>query len=300
MRFPGLAALAFLAGSIAGTAHAVPTFTDLTATTPLALATSLLSANSGITINSVTYEGANIASGLFTNGNSSNIGFDQGIVLTTGALDALATSAQVDNVALGNPILENFNGGLPTTNASTLTIEFTPIGNQITFSYVFASREYPNFVNDAFNDVFVFLVNGQNRALIPGTDTPVSINTVNCGDAAGDNPTNCDLFRDNRNGAISDLDLGGFTQIFNLVATVTPGVINTLVLSIGDTADPLFDSAVFLQSGSFSSCDPEEPECDGNGNGPPPGEVPEPGMIGLLSIGTLGIALLRRRAARQR
>lgn len=300
MRFPVLAAVACLAGSIVGTAHAVPAFTDLNATTPLALASSLLAENSGITINSASYEGANIASGLFTNGNSSNIGFDQGIVLTTGALDALATNAQVDNVALGNPLLENYNGGLPTTNASTLTIEFTPIGDQVTFSYVFASREYPEFVNDAFNDVFVFLVNGQNRALIPGTNEPVSINTVNCGDEFGNNPTNCDLFRDNRNGAISDLDLGGFTQIFNLVATVTPGVINTLVLSIGDTADPFFDSAVFLQGGSFRTCEPDDPDCDGNGNGPPPpGEVPEPGMIGLLGIGTLGTALLRRRA-RQR
>lgn len=298
MRFPGLAALAFLTGGVAGTAHAVPTFTDLTATTPEALVSTLLASNSGITINSVSYEGAAIASGLFTNGNSSNIGFDQGVALTTGAVDALATNARVNNVALGNPLLENFNGGFPTTNAATLTIEFTPVGDQITFSYVFASREYPDFVNDFFNDVFVFLVNGQNRALVPGTNTPVSINTVNCGDEFGNNPTNCDLFRDNRNGAISDLDLGGFTQIFEVVAAVTPGVINTLVLSIGDTFDFDFDSAVFLQAGSFRSCLPDDPACEDNG--PPPGEVPEPGMIGLLGIGTLGIALLRRRAARQR
>lgn len=295
MRLLGLVSVLALSGGIAGTASAVPVFTDLNATTPEALVSEMLASNSGLTINSALYEGANIASALFTNGNSSNIGFDRGVTLTTGAANSLATNAQVNNVALGNPILENHNGGFPTTNASTLTIEFTPIGNQITFSYVFASREYPDFVNSAFTDVFVFLVNGQNRALIPGTSTPVGINTVNCGDSLGNDPTNCNLFRDNRNGDISDLDLGGFTQIFNLVADVTPGVINTLVLSIGDTADPFFDSAVFLRGGSFRSCGLGLPSCGSQ----PPGEVPEPGMIGLLGLGALAVASLRRRPSRK-
>lgn len=297
MRLPALVAITLLTGTIATASYAAPVFTDLNATTPEALVADLLAPNSGITVNSVTYEGANIASGLFTNGNSSNIGFDRGVALTTGAVDELATNAQVNNVALGNPILENYNGGFPTTNASTLTIEFTPVGDQITFSYVFASREYPDFVNSPFNDVFVFLVNGENRALIPGTNTPVSINTVNCGDVFGNDPTNCDLFRDNRNGAISDLDLGGFTQVFELVADVTPGIINTLVLAIGDTFDPFYDSAVFLQAGSLRSCTPDDPDC--GGNGPPPGEVPEPGVLSLLGMGTLAIAALRRRKARK-
>ncbi|HEY4545887.1 MAG TPA: choice-of-anchor L domain-containing protein [Pedomonas sp.] len=297
MRLLGFVAVVFFSGGIIGTAHAVPSFTDLNATTPEALVSDLLASNSGITVNSVLYNGANIASGLFTNGNSSNIGFDRGVALTTGAVGSLATDANVNNVALGNPILENFNGGFPTTNASTMTIEFTPIGNQITFSYVFASREYPDFVNSFFNDVFVFLVNGQNRALVPSTTTPVGINTVNCGDTFGNDPSNCDLFRDNRNGDISDLDLGGFTQVFDLVADVTPGVINTLVLSIGDTFDPFFDSAVFLESGTFRSCGLGQPACD-NG-GPPPGEVPEPGMIGLLGLGAVAVVTLRRRQSRR-
>lgn len=299
MRLSGFAAVVFIIGNLGGAAQAVPLFTDLNATTPEALAANLLAPNSGITINSVVYTGENRASGLFANGSSSNLGIDQGVVLTSGILSDMASNFSSNNLALGNPQLEPLTGGAPTTNASTLTIEFTPLGSEISFSYLFASREYPQFFTSGFTDAFGFFVNGVNRALIPGTDTPVGVSTVNCGDIFGSNPVNCDLFNDNRNGDITDLDIGGFTDMFNLVANVTPGVINTLVLSIADANDALFDSAVFLRGGSFASCgSPGLPECNGNG-GPGPSPVSEPGMIGLLGLAILGISGLRRTSRRR-
>ncbi|MCH8684881.1 choice-of-anchor L family PEP-CTERM protein [Pedomonas mirosovicensis] len=294
MRLLGLAAVAVFSVGIASAAQAVPAFTDLTTTTPEALANLLLAENSGITINSVAYTGANVASGSFTNGNSSNIGFDSGVALTSGTLNTLPTSFNTNNVALPNPALEEYNGGNPTFNASTLTIEFTPVGNEVSLLYVFGSNDYQFSVGTAFNDVFAAEVNGENRALVPGTDLPVTINTVNCGDFAGNNAANCDLFRDNRFGDITDLDLEGLTQIFELTASVTPGAINTLILSIADSSDSFFDSVAFLQAGSFVSCGgPGLPECDG-GPGPGPEPVPEPGTIGLLGLAVLGAAALRR------
>lgn len=293
MRLLRLAAVAVFTAGAGGTAHAVPALTDLTATTPEALTSTLLAENSGIVINSVLYTGANAASGLFTNGNSSNIGFDSGVALTSGTLDTLPTSFDTNNVAVGNPALEAYNGGFSTTNASTLTIEFTPQGNQISLFYVFGSNDYQFSVGTAFNDVFAGIVNGENRALVPGTDSPVTINTVNCGDFLGSNAANCDQFRDNRFGDVTDLDLEGLTRIFQLTADVTAGVINTLTLSIADSSDPFFDSVVFLQAGSFLSCGgPGLPECNGPGPGPQP--VPEPGAIGLLGLAALSIGALRR------
>lgn len=296
MRLLGLAAVAVLSVGIGGAAHAVPAFTDLTLTTPEALANSLLADDAGIVINSVAYTGSNVASGLFTNGNSSNVGFNSGVALTSGTLNTLPTDFNTRNLALGNPRLEQYNGGFPTEEASTLTIEFTPVGNQISLLYVFGSNDYQFNVGTPFNDVFAAEVNGQNRALVPGTDLPVSINTVNCGDFAGNNAANCDLFRDNRFGGITDLDLEGLTRIFELTATVTPGVLNTLTLSIADSSDPDFDSVVFLGAGTFASCGaPGLPECDGGpGPGPGPEPVPEPGAIGLVGLAVLGMATLRR------
>lgn len=284
-----LLTVALLAGCISSTASAVPTFTDLNTITANDMAAALLSSGSGITINSVTYAGANNASGLFTNGNSSNVGIDEGIVLTSGNLGSMHTSFSENNGAAGNPLLEAYNGGINTNNASTLTIEFTPLGNQVTFSYVFSSREYPNWVNSGYNDVFAFLVNGENRALIPGTNIPVSINTINCGDEDFLGASNCDLFRDNRYGTLSDLDVGGFTMVFDIIAQVNPGVVNTLVLAIADSLDSVLDSAVFIKGGSFTVCGgPGQPPCN-------PQLVPEPGMIGLAGMGLLMAGRLARR-----
>ena len=283
-----LVAVALLAGGISGTAAAAPVFTDMNSASAMDMANALLSSGSGITVNSASYAGAGSASGLFSNGNSSNIGIDQGIVLSSGLLGNMGSNFNTDNGAGGNPLLGAYNGGRSTYNASTLTIQFTPQGNQITFSYVFASAEYPDYVNDSYNDVFAFLVNGENRALVPGSNSPVSINTVNCGDENGTSPTNCDLFRDNRNGDLSDLDLGGFTLAFDIVANVTPGEVNTLVLSIADTWDEAFDSAVFLRGGSLTVCGgPNQPPCN-------PQEVAEPGMLGIGALALFGIAGLRR------
>ena len=73
-----------------------------------------------------------------------------------------------------------------------LSFEFIPASSPVNFRYVFASNEYPDFVCSKFNDVFAFFVSGpkplqvvtmanQNIALIPGTNLPVAINTINPG-----------------------------------------------------------------------------------------------------------------------
>lgn len=78
-----------------------------------------------------------------------------------------------------------------------LEFDFTTTGGNLFFSFVFASEEYNEYVNSSFNDVFGFFVNGVNIALVPGTSTPVAINSVNCGYSGGGalpgtNPENCD------------------------------------------------------------------------------------------------------------
>ena len=222
-------------------------------------------------------------SGTFTNG-PSLLGFSNGIVLSSG--DAMSAGGNYAGADLpstneggaGSAALSALIGGVATHDASVLTFNFIPTSSTVYFSYVFASAEYPDFVNSEFNDVFGFFVNGKNYALIPGTDTPVSVNNVNPGNNAA--------FFKQYNTDGDELAYGGETIPLTFSAPVNPGVVNTISLGIADTSDAVLDSAVFIEGGTFSVVPPT------------PSATPEPTPIALVGIGLLGAAgftLARRR-----
>lgn len=227
-------------------------------------------------------------SGTFTNG-PSLLGFGSGIVLSSGnAVSAAGNYAGPNQPSTseggpGSAALSALIGGVTTNDASVLTFDFIPTSSTVYFSYVFASAEYPNFVNSEFNDVFGFFVNGKNYALIPGTNTPVSINNVNPG-------ANSNYF--NKYNTTGDpLPYGGETVPLTFSAPVNPGVANTISLGIADTSDSVLDSAVFIEGGTFSVVPPSEV---------PPSATPEPASIALMGVGLLGAAGVRVARRRQR
>ena len=268
-------------------------------TNALQLANTLLAAISGITVNEATFIGADGSAGTFTGGNPA-VGIGAGIVLTTGTAGFVVGPndssgyTQVNN-APGDPFLDALVDPQETQDASTLVIDFTPNGNQVQFSYVFGSEEYNEYVNSQYNDVFAFFVNGVNYALIPGTNTPVSINNVNNG-VTGNGPCeNCQFFIDNTEGA-RNTQLDGLTTVLSFLAPVTAGQSNILRLSIADTADGRLDSAVFLGGGTFQVCGgPGLPDCDPD---PDPDPVPEPATLALLSAGLAGAWYRQHRKTR--
>ena len=92
--------------------------------------------------------------------------------------------------------------------------------------------------------------------MIPGTDTPVSINNVNGGNPFGSNASNPDLFNNNDltdGGPFFDIEYDGFTDVFTAEITgLDPGT-NNIKIAIADAGDSSFDSAVFIEGGTFSS-----------------------------------------------
>lgn len=129
---------------------------------------------------------------------------------------------------------------------------------------MFASEECIEFTNSTVNDVFGFFVDGVNIALVQGTSTPVSINTVNCGYSSGgalpgSNPGNCDKFNNNdlqNGGPLFAIEYDGFTDVFVASALNLGAGTHHIKLAIADAGDSVYDSAVFLKAGSFSGDDP--------------------------------------------
>jgi hypothetical protein len=240
------------------------TVSDLTndSNSPASLAQSLV--GSGVSISNVTYTGAPQAAGTFSGGQNI-IGFNSGIILSAGSLaNVVGPNCQADITRdNGLPGDTDLQALLPANSAATmdaavLEFDFVPVGNTINFQYVFASDEYTEHVG-FFDDVFGFFVNGSNAALIPGTTTPVSINTINNGNSVDSSipVSNSQLFIDNDvqfpKVAPLDTEMDGMTVVLSVQVPVNAGVTNHIKLAISDTGDHVVDSNVFVSAGSLTS-----------------------------------------------
>ncbi|HPG73207.1 MAG TPA: choice-of-anchor L domain-containing protein [Bacteroidales bacterium] len=218
----------------------------------------------GVNVSNVVYTGDIKAFGTFTGGYDTNIGMNNGIILTTGTLNpdfvpAIGSEAGLFsscvNGTAGNTLLDNLIS-VSTHDASVLEFDLIPVGDILEFQYVFASEEYPEFVNSSFNDVFVFFIDGinplggmysaTNIALIPETSLYVSINNVNSG-------VNSDYFVDNLGIEGQTIVFDGFTTLLTANIQVVPETNYHLTLAIADAGDASYDSAVFLMSSSLKS-----------------------------------------------
>jgi PKD repeat protein len=260
----------------ARTARSVVT-TDLNSTTPQQLAQTL--AGSGITVTNVRFTGANVAGGTFTGGVADGLGIESGVILSSGDVANAAGPNNNDGISTtngtpGDADLDAIVGtGHTTFDAAVLEFDFVPTQGTVSFQYVFASEEYNEFVGQ-FNDVFAFFVDGQNVALVPGTSTPVAINTVNL-------TTNSSFYRNNDPSDLNPPPFGtqfdGFTTVLTATTILTPNVSHHIKLVIADTDDDILDSAVFLQASSFTTCAVPNP--------PPSAQITVAGNLGAPVTG---------------
>ncbi|MCC7029269.1 MAG: SprB repeat-containing protein, partial [Chitinophagaceae bacterium] len=208
------------------------------------------------------------ASGRFDNGILTTLAMDSGIVLTSGsAINTNLSAGFFTSISYGTT-----GGDADLAAAATGTIhdlcklefDFIPIGDTVKFNYRFGSEEYTNYTCSSFNDIFSFFISGPgygaptNVALIPGTNCPVSINTVNwsnanpCGSVfAPCAPPNNALYINNTFGTTVVYD--GLTQTILAKAAVTPCSTYHMKFAIADVYDGVLDSGVFLEAGSFVS-----------------------------------------------
>jgi gliding motility-associated-like protein len=243
-----------------------------TGTSPSALVQNVL-LGPGVTVSNIMYNGSPSSIGSFT-ATGTNLGINQGIVMTTGTVLNNGSGPQgpnnqagagIDNGAGGSGLLTNLINGVQTYNAAIMEFDFIPYSDTVEFKYVFGSDEYPEFAppnNSGYNDVFGFFISGpgiagiQNIAKLPNNGSIVSINNVNA-------ITNSTYYNFNGDGNTAPynsnpfyIQYDGFTDVLTAVSKVQCGQTYHLILAVADVGDGQWDSGIFLEANSLSSQTP--------------------------------------------
>ena len=281
-RLPGAVVCLYLLMAAPAAAQLV---TDNSITAEEALVDYLL--GEGVEVSNITFSGDLDQIGSFDAQNT-NIAITDGVMLATGNIDVAIGPNDAGGAGLGGgnsgagdpdlTALSTFN----TNDAAILEFDFVPTGDSLIFNYIFGSEEYNEYVCGTVNDAFGFFLSGPgitgpyslnatNLAVIPNPiledeTIPVTINTVNNGTAGfSGNATNCNqvsaqwnlntayyIDNDNNNDPTS-VQLDGFTVVLTAAAQVQCGQTYHIKIAIADAGDTAWDSAVFLEGGSFAS-----------------------------------------------
>lgn len=217
---------------------------------------------SGVQVQTASFSGeigANAASGIYSGAQTTIPGIvpgDSGVILSTGRVVNFTNSSGTtntntvanlssDTAGVDGDAQLNAVAGRATFDGAILNATFIPDGDFLTMQFVFASDEYPEWVNSNFNDAFGVWVNG---TFVPMTITStgeVAINTVN-------NASNQNLYHDNTADQFNT-EMDGFTRVLSFKAPVNSGQINTIKIGIADAGDTGYDSNLLISGNSIQT-----------------------------------------------
>ena len=233
--------------------------------TPADLVNDVL-AGPGVTISNITYNGSapnanntQPQAGFF-DANGSGFALTSGVVLSTGNITNIpgsgATFISTDTGGGADADLTLLSD-LPTNDAVIIEFDFIPVGDSVSFKYVLASEEYPEYSPSSYNDVFGFFLSGpgingpysnnaENIAFLPNNLGAATINNIN--------PTTNPQFY---------VDLASNTSVsFDGSTVVLTTILNTNLqcgetyhfkIALADGGDHTYDTAIFLEANSFTS-----------------------------------------------
>ena len=221
-------------------------------------------AGQGVVISNITFSGDLQQIGNFSSG-MSFFGIDEGTVLTTGKythFGSTNTSNHDGQVTLKNTGTDVDLVQLQNSLVGPVALEFdvVTVGSELNFEYVFASEEYLEYVGSSFNDVFGFFIsgpgingsfsnNGVNYAVVPNTNTYISVNTIN-------NVQNSQYFNYNWGSGFwgsNTFAYDGFTDVLTVDVPVQCGETYHVRLVLSNVQDRNYDSAIMLKKGSVRS-----------------------------------------------
>ena len=129
---------------------------------------------SGVTISNVQFNGGSAAVsneqvGSFNDVNS-DVGLPNGLILGSGDVTMASQANTSGGSSSGGTGNQGVDKDLPTINTNqifdecVIEFDFSPVGDTISFQYVFASEEYDEYVCGNVNDAFGFFLTGNNPA----------------------------------------------------------------------------------------------------------------------------------------
>jgi outer membrane protein OmpA-like peptidoglycan-associated protein len=223
-------------------------------------------------IKNIKYTGARESIGVFHNEMKYHSHIKKGIIISTGNVtDANGPNEIPDKTSLTfineDTDLEKLAHG-KTFDAAVLEFDFSTEGDSISFNFFFASEEYPEYVNKNLNDVFGFLVTDLvtnekvNLAVLPGTQTPITVDNVN-GRKNSQYFINNVLWHSIESGPwpgkketmelSQTYQFDGMTTLIHAVMPTKRGTNYRIKMAIADVGDRNYDSAIFLEAKSFTS-----------------------------------------------
>ena len=246
--------------------------------TPEDLAKNILINSACINVTSVNATGNPANTGnsyAYFNSGGGSFPFSGGIVLSTSpSTNASGPFIRSNSIGvtndkwLGDSDLNQALNNNSSKQATVLEFDFIALANSISFNYIFASNEYQTYYPCIYSDGFAFLIKEagtsdpyKNLAVLPNTTTPVASTTVHTkiepAFVNGTNYPGCDPLNENffngYNTINSPINYAGQTVVMNAHTDVIPNKKYHLKLVIADDPTGQFNSAVFIEAGSFIS-----------------------------------------------
>ncbi|WP_336959648.1 choice-of-anchor L domain-containing protein [Chryseobacterium contaminans] len=188
--------------------------------------------------------------------------FNKGIILSTGFAKNAGNFPVADlNDDLGPSGDSDLAGalGIPPdklNNATYIEFDFVAISTEITFKYLFASKEYQDNFPCNITDGFALFLKKvgdptyTNLAVLPGGAGPVSVTNIRPG-YPNCSPKNEVYYGGTNSNPKIETNFEGRTIPLTAKATVVPGQTYHFKMVLADFQDANYDSAVFLDAGSF-------------------------------------------------
>lgn len=210
----------------------------------------------GVTIVDATYTGDRDSSAIYSNADVRTPGVapsDTGVILSTGDVRGFTnrngqynqdTNQTTDSDGPNNVAAFNAVAGTSTYDAAYIDVTFIPTGDTMTMQFVFASEEYPEYIDSIYQDFVAVWVNDELVPMAIG-DGDVDPGNINNGE-------NESLFIDNTGDAYNT-EMDGFTITMTLTMDVVANEENTIRIAIADVSDETYDSNLLIAANSLQT-----------------------------------------------